>query len=114
MVSGYDILELLLMCVFMWLQAQKFIIAYSAFLKRQGKLPIPGTSFFFFGICDMACQTDKKSWLTYIFLSGWVDTVKTSPAKELPPQSIDWYRFLSAPWFYWIDDLQGFILALLP
>lgn len=25
---------------------------------------------------------------------GWVDTVKTSPAKELPPQSIDWYLFL--------------------
>lgn len=24
------------------LQAQKFINAYSAFLKRQGKLPIPG------------------------------------------------------------------------
>lgn len=23
-------------------QAQKFIAAYSAFLKRQGKLPIPG------------------------------------------------------------------------
>lgn len=45
------------------LQAQKFIIAYSAFLKRQGKLPIP----------------------------GWVDTVKTSPSKELPPQSIDWF-----------------------
>ncbi|KAK4691888.1 small subunit ribosomal protein S19e, partial [Lecanoromycetidae sp. Uapishka_2] len=43
--------------------AQKFIIAYSAFLKRQGKLPIP----------------------------GWVDTVKTSPSKELPPQSIDWF-----------------------
>ncbi|KAK0509330.1 hypothetical protein JMJ35_008701 [Cladonia borealis] len=43
--------------------AQKFIVAYSAFLKRQGKLPIP----------------------------GWVDTVKTSPSKELPPQSIDWY-----------------------
>lgn len=44
-------------------QAQKFIGAYSAFLKRQGKLPIP----------------------------GWVDTVKTSAAKELPPQDIDWY-----------------------
>ncbi|KAL2041943.1 hypothetical protein N7G274_005131 [Stereocaulon virgatum] len=43
--------------------AQKFIFAYSAFLKRQGKLPIP----------------------------GWVDTVKTSPSKELPPQSIDWF-----------------------
>ncbi|KAK3170187.1 40S ribosomal protein S19 [Lepraria neglecta] len=43
--------------------AQKFIVAYSAFLKRQGKLPIP----------------------------GWVDTVKTSPSKELPPQSIDWF-----------------------
>lgn len=24
---------------------------------------------------------------------GWVDTVKTGPAKELPPQSIDWYLF---------------------
>ncbi|KAG9239918.1 40S ribosomal protein S19 [Calycina marina] len=43
--------------------AQKFITAYAAFLKRQGKLPIP----------------------------GWVDTVKTGPAKELPPQSIDWF-----------------------
>ncbi|KAL9124481.1 MAG: hypothetical protein Q9217_006188 [Psora testacea] len=43
--------------------AHKFITAYSAFLKRQGKLPIP----------------------------GWVDTVKTSPSKELPPQSIDWF-----------------------
>ncbi|KAL8629231.1 hypothetical protein Q9189_005082 [Teloschistes chrysophthalmus] len=43
--------------------AQKFVEAYAAFLKRQGKLPVP----------------------------GWVDTVKTSPAKELPPQSIDWY-----------------------
>ncbi|KAL9117955.1 MAG: hypothetical protein Q9187_005501 [Circinaria calcarea] len=43
--------------------AQKFINAYSAFLKRQGKLPIP----------------------------GWVDTVKTSHSNELPPQSIDWF-----------------------
>ncbi|KAG8533630.1 40S ribosomal protein S19 [Bacidia gigantensis] len=44
-------------------EARKFIEAYSAFLKRQGKLQIP----------------------------GWVDTVKTSPSKELPPQSIDWF-----------------------
>jgi len=43
--------------------AQKFIIAYSAFLKRQGKLAIP----------------------------GWVDTVKTSHSNELPPQSPDWF-----------------------
>ncbi|KAK2810858.1 40S ribosomal protein S19 [Emmonsiellopsis sp. PD_5] len=48
--------------------AQKFIEAYSAFLKRQGKLPIP----------------------------GWVDTVKTSNAKELPPQSIDWFYVRAA------------------
>ncbi|KAI5304269.1 40S ribosomal protein S19 [Ascosphaera pollenicola] len=48
--------------------AQKFIAAYSAFLKRQGKLPIP----------------------------GWVDTVKTSKAKELPPQSIDWFYVRAA------------------
>jgi hypothetical protein len=26
-------------------QAQKFIVAYAAFLKRQGKLPIPGMFF---------------------------------------------------------------------
>lgn len=26
------------------MQAQEFIVAYSAFLKRQGKLPIPGTT----------------------------------------------------------------------
>ncbi|PGG97557.1 40S ribosomal protein S19 [Polytolypa hystricis UAMH7299] len=48
--------------------AQKFINAYSAFLKRQGKLQIP----------------------------GWVDTVKTSPSNELPPQSIDWFYVRAA------------------
>ncbi|UCK57472.1 40S ribosomal protein S19, variant 2 [Aspergillus flavus] len=50
------------------LQAQKFISAYSAFLKRQGKLPIP----------------------------GWVDTVKTSCSNELPPQNADWYYVRAA------------------
>merc|ERR1712000_53177 len=40
--------------------AQKFIVAYADFLKRQGKLQIP----------------------------GWVDTVKTSHSNELPPQSL--------------------------
>lgn len=34
--------------------------AYAGFLKRQGKLPIP----------------------------GWVDTVKTGVSRELPPQNI--------------------------
>ncbi|KAL5453164.1 40S ribosomal protein S19 [Paraphaeosphaeria minitans] len=48
--------------------AQKFINAYAAFLKRQGKLPIP----------------------------GWVDTVKTGHSKELPPQDIDWYYVRAA------------------
>ncbi|ESZ95314.1 40S ribosomal protein S19 [Sclerotinia borealis F-4128] len=48
--------------------AQKFIDSYAAFLKRQGKLPIP----------------------------GWVDTVKTSASNELPPQSIDWYYVRAA------------------
>ncbi|RDL39732.1 Uncharacterized protein BP5553_04072 [Venustampulla echinocandica] len=48
--------------------AQKFIVAYADFLKRQGKLPIP----------------------------GWVDTVKTGHAKELPPQSIDWFYVRAA------------------
>ncbi|OXV05583.1 hypothetical protein Egran_06648 [Elaphomyces granulatus] len=48
--------------------AQKFIQAYSAFLKRQGKLPIP----------------------------GWVDTVKTSSSNELPPQDTDWFYVRAA------------------
>ncbi|KAI2713478.1 hypothetical protein CBS147332_5218 [Penicillium roqueforti] len=46
----------------------KFISAYSAFLKRQGKLPIP----------------------------GWVDTVKTSASNELPPQDADWFYIRAA------------------
>jgi len=29
-------------------------------------------------------------------LTGWVDTVKTGPAKELPPQSIDWFYVRAA------------------
>jgi small subunit ribosomal protein S19e len=33
---------------------------------------------------------------TNLLLSGWVDTVKTGPAKELPPQSIDWYYVRAA------------------
>ncbi|KAL2218920.1 40S ribosomal protein S19 [Thermoascus aurantiacus ATCC 26904] len=48
--------------------AQKFIAAYSAFLKRQGKLPIP----------------------------AWVDTVKTSCSNELPPQNADWFYVRAA------------------
>ncbi|KAG6365781.1 putative 40s ribosomal protein s19 [Diaporthe ampelina] len=48
--------------------SHKFINAYAAFLKRQGKLPIP----------------------------GWVDTVKTGPAKEMPPQDIDWFYVRAA------------------
>jgi small subunit ribosomal protein S19e len=48
--------------------AQKFITAYAEFLKRQGKLQIP----------------------------GWVDTVKTSHSNELPPQSPDWFYVRAA------------------
>lgn len=48
--------------------AQKFIVAYADFLKRQGKLQIP----------------------------GWVDTVKTSHSNELPPQSQDWFYIRAA------------------
>ncbi|KAF1842331.1 ribosomal protein S19e [Cucurbitaria berberidis CBS 394.84] len=43
--------------------AQLFIQVYAQFLKRQGKLPVP----------------------------GWVDTVKTGHAKELPPSDQDWF-----------------------
>ncbi|KKA26522.1 hypothetical protein TD95_004836 [Thielaviopsis punctulata] len=48
--------------------AQKFIGSYADFLKRQGKLPIP----------------------------GWVDTVKTGSSRELPPQNVDWFYVRAA------------------
>ncbi|KAL2271940.1 hypothetical protein VTJ83DRAFT_1311 [Remersonia thermophila] len=48
--------------------AHKFINAYAAFLKRQGKLPVP----------------------------GWVDTVKTGHGREMPPQDIDWFYVRAA------------------
>ncbi|KAK2605674.1 hypothetical protein N8I77_008496 [Diaporthe amygdali] len=60
--------EYLLMVFCFDLQSHKFINAYAAFLKRQGKLAIP----------------------------GWVDTVKTGPAKEMPPQDIDWFYVRAA------------------
>merc|ERR1712137_1257731 len=50
------------------IESHKFVQAYAAFLKRQGKLPIP----------------------------GWVDTVKTSHSNELPPQDIDWFYVRAA------------------
>lgn len=38
------------------------------------------------------CASSNASTLcTDSFTSGWVDTVKTSPSNELPPQSPDWY-----------------------
>jgi len=43
--------------------AQKFINQYALFLKRQGRLPVP----------------------------GWSDTVTTGTAKELPPSDADWF-----------------------
>jgi len=48
--------------------ASKFITAYAAFLKRQGRLPVP----------------------------PWVDTVKTSHSNELPPQDPDWFYIRAA------------------
>jgi len=48
--------------------AAKFIGAYAEYLKRQGRLPIP----------------------------AWVDTVKTSNSKELPPQNPDWFYVRAA------------------
>ncbi|KAI0196471.1 40S ribosomal protein S19 [Astrocystis sublimbata] len=48
--------------------AHKFIATYSQFLKRQGKLAVP----------------------------GWVDTVKTGVSRELPPQSEDWFYVRAA------------------
>ena len=65
-----------------YLQAQKFIAAYSAFLKRQGKLPVPG-SFSPLSLHIHCGQTNRTT--------GWVDTVKTSASNELPPQDADWY-----------------------
>lgn len=70
-------------------QAQKFINAYAAFLKRQGKLPIPGA-------CLVYSPSSLPSAGILTFFPGWVDTVKTGPAKELPPQDIDWFYVRAA------------------
>ncbi|CAO2649816.1 Nn.00g011080.m01.CDS01 [Neocucurbitaria sp. VM-36] len=61
-------------------EAQKFIASYAAFLKRQGKLPM-----------FVSIQRVKKKPE-----SRWVDTVKTSQSKELPPQDIDWFYVRAA------------------
>ncbi|KAL5116329.1 Protein component of the small (40S) ribosomal subunit [Pleosporales sp. CAS-2024a] len=58
-------------------EAQKFIAAYAAFLKRQGKLPMS------------AAQVRANP-------TSWVDTVKTSHSNELPPQDIDWFYVRAA------------------
>jgi small subunit ribosomal protein S19e len=41
------------------------------------------------------CSLGSKFWLITL-TTGWVDTVKTGPAKELPPQSIDWFYVRAA------------------
>lgn len=82
------------MVFFLDLQSHKFINAYAAFLKRQGKLPIPGmllpTDFF------TSCYIHENPLLTTNIRPGWVDTVKTGPAKEMPPQDIDWFYVRAA------------------
>lgn len=52
--------------------AQKFVVAYAAHLKRTGKLEVP----------------------------SWVDLVKTAPHKELAPYDADWFyvRAGTGPW----------------
>jgi len=81
-------------------------MAYSAFLKRQGKLPIPGMLRKF----SRNSQNRPRRELVYRsklwhkeagcwrleWKIGWVDTVKTGNMKELPPQSIDWYYVRAA------------------
>ncbi|KAH9860935.1 40S ribosomal protein S19, partial [Plenodomus lingam] len=61
-------------------EAQKFIGAYAAFLKRQGKLPM---------FVSVQRVIEKPE-------SRWVDTVKTSASRELPPQDIDWFYVRAA------------------
>lgn len=43
------------------------------------------------------CISSDMSSNVVLWHLGWVDTVKTSPAKELPPQSIDWYILPTTP-----------------
>lgn len=81
------------MVFFLDLQSHKFINAYAAFLKRQGKLPIPGMLL----PTDLFCSCYiRKSFANHKIHTGWVDTVKTGPAKEMPPQDIDWFYVRAA------------------
>ncbi|KAF7058395.1 hypothetical protein CFC21_065464 [Triticum aestivum] len=56
----------------------EFVKAYSAHLKRSGKL------------VDFLCTQDMME------LPEWVDIVKTARFKELPPSDADWYYIRAA------------------
>lgn len=55
------------------------------FLEETGQAPHPWYV--------LPCTLPKRWLLTS---TGWVDTVKTGPSRELPPQSIDWFYVRAA------------------
>ncbi|KAL3963405.1 hypothetical protein ACCO45_000409 [Purpureocillium lilacinum] len=61
--------------------AQKFINAYAAFLKRQGKLPIPGTF---------------ASNLSATLVAALGRHRQDRPRQGAPPQDIDWFYVRAA------------------
>ena len=87
------------------IDAQKFIVAYSAFLKRQAKLPIPGTfspyvtdhapyppdsSLLTFSLSSFELALPKRTFaspfdimLISLRTTGWADTVKERYYPEL-------------------------------
>ncbi|KAI4952403.1 40S ribosomal protein S19 [Alternaria rosae] len=65
------------------IESHKFVAAYAAFLKRQGKLP-------------MYVLPLRNTTRYRMLIFCWVDTVKTSHSNELPPQDIDWFYVRAA------------------
>jgi small subunit ribosomal protein S19e len=66
-------------------------------LKRQGKLPIPGIyTLSLIRFLSISLRFHSLASFSNTSRSGWVDTVKTGSAKELPPQSIDWFYVRAA------------------
>lgn len=51
---------------------------------------------FLFSSSSFPSSTALLQRLTSFALPGWVDTVKTGPAKEMPPQDPDWFYVRAA------------------
>jgi small subunit ribosomal protein S19e len=75
-------------------QSHKFVVAYGAFLKRQGKVRELHFAMLA-AVFQLSASCADFSGLQ-LPIPGWADTVKTGVAKELPPFDPDWFYYRAA------------------